>query len=149
MKTTDPPIIIEQTFNTSIDHLWNVITEVDQMTQWFFENIPAFEPVVGFKTQFVVENQGRTFTHLWEITGVAEEQKIVYRWSYVEYPGIGRVTFAISGSAGEAHLTLTNEILEDFAQDIPEFTRESCIGGWRYFINARLKNYLSQKSAER
>jgi hypothetical protein len=40
---------------------------------------------------------------------------------------------------------LTVEVLEDFPDDIPEFRRESCIGGWNYFINHRLKEYLDKK----
>jgi hypothetical protein len=39
-------------------------------------------------------------------------------------------------------LTLSVEVQEDFPESIPEFKRESCIGGWNYFINNRLKEYL-------
>jgi len=42
-------------------------------------------------------------------------------------------------------LTLTTQITEDFDDSIPEFKRESCIGGWNYFLKERLFNYLKQK----
>ena len=36
-------------------------------------------------------------------------------------------------------------IVESFPQDIPEFSRMSCLGGWTYFINQSLKEYLEKK----
>ena len=56
MRKSDKPIIVEQTFNTSIETVWNAITEVDQMRKWFFDNIPSFKPEVGFETQFDVQS---------------------------------------------------------------------------------------------
>jgi len=49
MRKNDEPIIVEQTFNRSIDTVWNSVTEIDQMRQWYFENIPSFKPEVGFE----------------------------------------------------------------------------------------------------
>ena len=37
------PIIVEQSFNVSIKTVWNAITEIDQMRQWFFNNIEDFK----------------------------------------------------------------------------------------------------------
>ena len=56
-----------------------------------FENIPEFETHVGFKTQFLIENEGRKFTHLWEVMEVIPNQKIAYNWTYDEYEGEGLV----------------------------------------------------------
>ena len=39
-------------------------------------------------------------------------------------------------------LRLTDQTLESFPDDIPEFTRESGIEGWTFFINKSLKEYL-------
>lgn len=140
MKTSDPPIIARQSFETTPAELWSAITEVDRMTQWFFENIPDFEAEAGFQTQFVVQVEDRTFTHQWTITDVVLGKSITYRWAYKEYPGVGKVVFSISGDP--TTLTLTNTIDENFPSDVPEFNREACIGGWNYFINGRLKSYL-------
>lgn len=41
MKKNDEPIIVEETFNTSIDNVWSAITEVDKMRRWYFKNIPS------------------------------------------------------------------------------------------------------------
>jgi hypothetical protein len=40
---------------------------------------------------------------------------------------------------------LTNIITEDYPSDVPEFKRESCIGGWNYFLGEMLKGFLEKK----
>ncbi len=136
------PIIVEQHFEKTMNVVWKAITEPDQMIKWFFENIPDFKPEVGFKTQFNVQSGEKNFLHLWEIIDVDQGKKIVYDWRYQEYPGIGKVTFELEEKNGQTVLKLTNEGLESFPKDIPEFTKESCVGGWTYFIKERLKIYL-------
>ncbi len=145
MKKADKPIIVEQTFDVSPGELWHAITELKQMTQWFFENIEAFEPKVGFGTRFVVENEGRVFPHLWEIIEVVPLKKITYNWRYEGYTGDSFVTFELSDQGKNTKLKLTHAVTEDFPPNIPEFTRESCVAGWNYFIKQRLKDYLKSE----
>ena len=145
MKVTDKPIVVSQTFNASINTIWNAITELHQLQQWFFEVIPDFKPKVGFKTQFNVASEERNFLHLWEIAAVIPEQKIVYLWKYEGYAGSAFVTFDLTKNNNQTILTVTNTVLEDFPQDIPEFKPESCLGGWEYFIKNRLKDYLNNR----
>lgn len=144
MKHTDPPIIVEQTFRTSKASLWNAITVQEEMVQWFFDNIPDFKANVDFETQFPVKSNDRVFTHLWKVNEVAAGKKISYHWSYVEYPGKALVTFELLEDENNIRLRLTNRVLSDFPQDIPEFTRASGITGWEYFIQGRLKEYLEK-----
>ena len=87
MKKTAPPIIVSVNLDSSKEILWGAITEPAQMKKWFFENIPDFQAHIGFETSFVVENEGRTFTHQWKITEVIPQQSITYSWRYSEYPG--------------------------------------------------------------
>jgi hypothetical protein len=35
-------------------------------------------------------------------------------------------------------------VRETFPDDIPEFRRDSCIGGWEYLIQKSLKEYLEK-----
>ncbi|HMN23959.1 MAG TPA: SRPBCC domain-containing protein [Ignavibacteriaceae bacterium] len=142
MKTTDEPIIIEQTFNSSVESVWISITEIGQMQKWYFENIPAFKPVVGFETQFNVQSEERNFLHIWKVTDVQPIKLIKYSWEFEEYPGKSTTAFEISKENNQTKLKLTVETLEDFPDDIPEFTTESCRAGWEYFINGRLKEFL-------
>ncbi|MHA1916673.1 MAG: SRPBCC family protein, partial [Promethearchaeota archaeon] len=80
MKKNEEPIIVEQFFNASIESVWNAITNVDQMRQWYFENIPSFKAEVEFETQFNVQSQERNFLHMWKVTEVVPMKKIVYNW---------------------------------------------------------------------
>lgn len=143
MKNTEAPVVIEESFATSIDSVWEAITNPELMRQWFFENIDAFAPTVGSLSQFVVTVEDRTFTHLWKVTEVIPGQKISYDWKYKEYPGDAFVTFQLIPHENEVKLKLTMEVVESFPDDVPEFTRESCEGGWNYFIRERLKEFLA------
>ena len=142
MTESSQPIVVEQAFNVSKETVWKAITERDQMIQWFFGNIPDFKPEVGFTTQFSISTGERDFHHVWTITEVIPSEKIVYDWRYTDLPGVGKVTFKIFDKGDGSLLRVTNEGLESFPSDIPEFARESCVGGWKYFVQGNLKNYL-------
>lgn len=146
MKATDNPVVIEQVFNTSARQLWEALTNLEKMKFWFFDNMKTFVPEVGFETQFAVHVEERTFTHLWKITEVIPFKKITYNWKYEEYPGDSFVTFEIIEEENRVRLILTMKIVEDFPDDIPEFTRESCLGGWNYFLKENLYNYFNSQT---
>ena len=142
MDDRSVPIVVEQQFNQPVYQVWAAITERDKMVSWFFDNIPDFKAEVGFETSFDVHSGNRVFRHLWKIIEVVIPSKIVYHWSYPDFVGEGIVTFNLVEIQNGSLLRLTNEGLHTFPDDIPEFTRESCLGGWKYFINGNLKNYL-------
>ena len=143
MKMGDPPINVEQVFTVPPEKVWSAITEIDQMRQWFFDNIPEFKAEIGFETRFTVNSGKSDFVHLWKITEVIPLKRITYNWKYEDYLGDSFVNFALSEHhKGQTTLTLTVEIVEDFPQDIPEFKRESGVAGWNYFIAERLRAYL-------
>ncbi|MCX6835793.1 MAG: SRPBCC domain-containing protein [candidate division Zixibacteria bacterium] len=144
MRKDDAPIIVEQTFNATIDTVWNSITKIDLMRQWYFDNIPAFRPEVGFETQFNVSSGDRNFLHVWRVTKVVPLQVIAYSWKFADYPGDALVVFELSKQDNLTDLKLSCIVREDFPEGIPEFTRESCIGGWEFFIKKRLKEYLEK-----
>ncbi len=139
------PVIIEKDINASIEVIWDAITNLDKMNQWFFDNIPEFKPESGFQTRFIVKSGERNFTHVWKILEVIPGKLIKYDWRYEEYEGEGTVTFALFEKEGKSFLKLTNEGLETFPDSIPEFKRESCEAGWIFFMD-RLRSYLEQES---
>jgi len=124
--------------------VWLAITDVGRMRQWFFDNIPAFEPEAGFETRFRVESEGRSFMHVWKVTDVRPLKRIVWDWSYAEYDGDAFVSFELTDHGDATVLKVTSTTRRDFPDDIPEFTSESCLAGWRYFIQQRLKAYLDE-----
>ena len=144
MESIDNSIVIQQIFDKPINVVWQAISNPKQMRQWFFEQIEDFKPKIGFKTSFIVKVEDRVYTHLWEVTDVIPNKKIVYSWKYLEYIGEASVLFElIEEDANKTKLTLTNLGLENFPNDAPEFTRQSCVDGWNYFIKNSLKSYLS------
>ncbi|MDY8137917.1 SRPBCC domain-containing protein [Aquimarina sp. 2201CG5-10] len=144
MTQDNNSVIVEQSFDASAEEVWNALTDITQMRQWFFDNIPSFEPVVGFETQFTVNSGNRDFLHQWKITEVEHNKKIVYDWSYKEYEGKAFVVFELFDKKDHTLLRVTNIGLETFTADIPEFSRESCQGGWEYFIQQNLKRFLDK-----
>lgn len=143
MKSSEPPIIVEEIFECAAEVVWEAITEHNRMVQWFFDNIPAFEPEVGFETQFNIHNEGRDFLHRWKVTEVVPLRKITTHWSFEGYDGEALVAFELFPENDRILLRVTNIVLADFDDSIPEFKRESCQGGWEYFIQQSLKSFLS------
>jgi uncharacterized protein YndB with AHSA1/START domain len=121
------------------------ITEQSQMTQWFFEVIPEFKAAEGFETRFLIDLGERQFTHLWKILEVVPLQKIVFDWRYMEYEGIGRVSFELEKSPSGCLLRVINDGLESFPQNIPEFSRESGVGGWEFLLQTSLPTFLGKQ----
>jgi len=144
MSDDKQPIIVEQTFNKSINAVWHAITEIDQMRQWFFQNIESFDPVIGFETQFNVQTPDRSFLHIWKLTEVEPLKKITYSWKYGGFPGNSFVTFELFEQKDQTKLRLTHTQTESFPDTIPEFSRENGIEGWNYFIRKSLKAFLKK-----
>lgn len=136
-------VTVEQEFTVSAQRLWNAITRPSEMQQWFFSEIPAVSPEVGFQTEFTVKNAGRIFPHLWKILEVKPEQKLTYDWRYRGYDGRAKVTFLLTARGKKTILKLKHKVVEPFPSEIPEFTRESCQAGWEYFVQDQLKDYLT------
>ena len=144
MKKDEEPIVVEQTFNSSVDTVWNAITSLDQMRQWYFDNITSFKPEVGFETEFNVQSQDKNFIHKWKVTEVIPAKMISYNWNYEGISGDSFVKFELFEDNKLTKIRLTHQVLENFPDDIPEFKRESGIEGWTYFIKKRLKEFLEK-----
>lgn len=146
MSQDKNPVIVEQCFHVSVSQLWEAISELEQMKLWFFEDIESFSPELGFETQFNVQSGERNFMHLWKLIEVVPQEKLVYSWKYEGYKGASIVCFETLKNDKGSCLRLTHAVIESFPQTIPEFTSESCLEGWTYFICNRLKSFLERTS---
>ncbi|MFK7769484.1 MAG: SRPBCC domain-containing protein [Mariniblastus sp.] len=142
MLVDDKPIVVEQEFTAPIGRLWQAITVMSEMQQWFFEQMENFEPVEGFETKFTIEFDGKEYAHVWKLIEVVPRKKIVFDWSYAGCPGRGHVTWEIEETPGGSKLKLTNVAVESFPQDDPAFLRESGEEGWKYLIQEELKHFV-------
>ena len=142
MKVNHPPIVVSKHITSELNVIWQALTELPIMREWYFPNIDHFKPEIGSRSSFLIENEGRQFTHKWEVVELDAPHKISYTWSYEEYPGSAIVTFEIGDdSNNEKTVTVSLEVKEDFPDGIPEFKRESCMAGWEYFMG-RLKSFI-------
>jgi uncharacterized protein YndB with AHSA1/START domain len=145
MKVDEAPVIVEELIHASAEAVWIALTDVTEMRKWYFPNIPDFRAEVGFETLFLVTNEGRKFPHRWKVTEVVRNARLVYDWSFDGYPGDSFVVFELSPEGDSTRLTVTATVREDFPDEIPEFRRESCVGGWEYFIQQSLKAHLERR----
>jgi uncharacterized protein YndB with AHSA1/START domain len=142
------PIVVEVDLNAPLHRVWESITQPAQMARWFFDAIRDFRPDPGFETEFlVVAGPGREFLHRWKIRQAQAPNHLSYDWSYGGYPGASIVEWELRENKGRTRLRLTHSGGHSFPQDVPEFQRKNCIGGWQYFLQDRLVNYLSGESA--
>ena len=145
MDSDTQPVVVEQTFDAGIAVVWKAITDKDQMRQWFFEAMTDFEPESGFEAQFNVRCEDRDYPHLWNITDVVPEKRIVYGWRYGGYSGNSTVIWELSETPNGTKLVLTHAGHETFPQDDSVFSRESCQAGWDHFIRESLKAFLDRR----
>ena len=105
---------------------------------------PSFNPEVGFTTQFNVQSQGKNFLHKWKVMEVVPLKMLAYNWKYEGISGDSFVKFELFEENKLTTLRLTHQVLEDFPDDIPEFSRESGVEGWTFFIRKSLKEFLER-----
>lgn len=135
-------IYLEYSFNTSLEELWLALTEFEKMKLWYFDVLPDFKAEIGFETTFKISHEGKAFTHQWKVVEVKPQKIIAYQWTFSEYHGASISTFEIKERTSDVQLILRVEVLENFPSDIPEFKKESGIGGWNFFMNDRLRPFL-------
>jgi uncharacterized protein YndB with AHSA1/START domain len=140
MNTT--PFVIEHTFNTKVEKIWNAITDKDEMKKWYFD-IAAFKPESGFEFSFTGENEGKVYVHLCKIIEVIAFKKLSHSWTYKDYEGYSVVTFELFGEDNKTTLRLTHTGLESFP-DIKDFKRENFEAGWTYIIGTSLPAYIKE-----
>lgn len=142
MKTE--PFIIERTYNTTIDKVWQAITDKDKMKEWYFI-LEEFKPEVGFEFRFTGGSKEKQYLHICRITEVIPGKKLTHTWQYDGYPGESLVTFELVDEGdNKTKLKLTHAGLETFPA-LKDFARESFAQGWTYIIGKSLLEYLEKK----
>lgn len=136
------PLIIEKTYQTSLESVWKALTDKNQMKEWYFE-LQEFKPEVGFEFQFYGGSDDRKFLHLCKVTEVEFLAKLSYTWRYKDYPGQSIVTFELfKESNNKTRLKLTHTGLESFPQDIENFAIDNFRTGWNFILGESLPNYV-------
>ena len=139
-------VVIERTFNAAVTRVWEALTNVDQMRQWYFD-LKDFMPEIGFEFEFVVEHEGNTYHHLCKVTEVIPQKKIAYTWRYKGEPGNSLVTFELFPEGNKTRLKLTHTGIETFPKT-PAYARKNFEAGWTAIIGSELKQFLESSKAK-
>ena len=114
-------VVVERTFKAPVAQIWNALTDVEQMRQWYFD-LKEFKPEVGFEFEFTVDHEGVTYHHLCRITDVVPEKRIAYTWRYKDEPGDSLVTFELFNEGKNTRLKLTHTGIDTFPKT-PAYAR--------------------------
>ena len=133
-------VVIERTFNAAVTRVWEALTNVDQMRQWYFD-LKDFMPEIGFEFEFVVEHEGNTYHHFCKVTEVIPQKKIAYTWRYKGEPGDSLVTFELFSEGNKTRLKLTHTGIETFPKT-PAYARKNFEAGWTAIVGSELKEFL-------
>ena len=135
-------VIVERTLNAPVTRVWDALTDVDQMREWYFD-LKEFKPEVGFQFEFVVEHEGTIYHHLCRVTEVIAQKKIAYTWRYKGEPGDSLVTIELFAEGDNTRLKLTHTGIETFPK-IPAYARKNFEQGWTAIIGTELKQFVEQ-----
>ena len=139
-------IIMERMVNAPVARVWQALTDVDQMRQWYFD-LKEFKPQVGFEFEFIVEHEGNSYHHLCRVTDVVPEKKIAYTWRYKGEPGDSLVTFELFPENSKTRLKLTHTGIETFPKT-PAYARKNFEAGWAAIIGSELKQFVEASKKE-
>lgn len=135
-------LVVERTLNAPIAKVWQALTDVDQMREWYFD-LKEFKPQVGFEFGFVVEHEGNTYDHRCKVTEIVPQRKIAYTWRYHGHEGNSLVTIELFAQGDKTRLKLTHTGLETFPKT-PVFARANFEKGWTAIIGTELKQFVEK-----
>ncbi len=135
-------VVVERTFKAPVTQVWQALTDVDQMRQWYFD-LKEFKPEVGFEFEFVVDHEGTSYHHLCRVTEVIPQKKIAYTWRYKDEPGDSLVTIELFGEGDKTRLKLTHTGIETFPKT-PAYARKNFESGWTAIIGSELKQFVEK-----
>jgi uncharacterized protein YndB with AHSA1/START domain len=139
-------LVLERTFNASVNTAWKIITNVDEMRRWYFD-LKEFRPKPGFEFQFIVEHDGNRYEHHCKVTEAVPQKKIAYTWRYHGHEGNSLVTFELFADGDKTKLKLTHEGLETFPKT-PAHARLNYLEGGTQLLGTSLKEYVENVDRE-
>ena len=137
------PIVVERTYDASTESVWQAITDIDQMREWYFD-LKEFKAEPGFEFEFEGGPDDRSYVHVCKITEVIDQRKLKYSWRYDGYEGISFVTFELFPEGDKTRLRLTHEGVASFPASNKDFARENFEAGWEDIIGRSLPAFLEK-----
>jgi uncharacterized protein YndB with AHSA1/START domain len=136
------PFSMERTYNAPIEKVWEAITNLEQMKEWYFQ-MDGFRPEVGFEFRFSGRGKhGEEYIHICRVLEADPKKKLSYSWTYEGLPGYSVVTFALTPEGEKTRVKLTHEGLDSFPRDNADFAKENFVEGWTHIIGKSLKEFV-------
>jgi uncharacterized protein YndB with AHSA1/START domain len=135
-------LVVERTYNATIEKVWKAITNKDQMKEWYFD-IKEFKPEKGFKFSFTGGDEKVQYLHECEVIVADAPNKLSYSWTYPAYSGYSVVTFELfKEGEKKTRLRLSHEGLDSFPKNNPNFAISSFTTGWNSILGDSLKKFF-------
>lgn len=126
-------------YNALPTRLWEALTDPAQMRLWYFPQLQAFEPIIGYKFRF--DDAGAEYRKEWIVTRIVPGKIFAHSWAYLGYPGSSEVVFELAEDGGGTLLRVTQTGIESFP-DGPHFRRERFERGWDNLLGVNLKELV-------
>jgi len=141
------PIVVERTYHAPVKAVWEAITDVDKMRQWYFPSLDELVAEVGFETRFDVWHDDKIFVHIWKVKEVEPLKKISYEWKFGGYPGDSVVSWELFSDGEGTRIVLTHTSVETFRGDLhPDLAVHNFVAGWTDFIGKKLKDFVEEET---
>lgn len=140
-KQDSTPLVVERSYDAPPEHIWQALTDPEQMKQWYFD-LPGFRAEVGYRFQFEGGPPEKIYLHLCEVTEVVPNQRLSYSWRYDGYEGNSFVTFEIFPEGGKTQLRLTHRGLHSFPASNPDLAASNFKQGWTEILGTSLAGFL-------
>ncbi|MEW7291064.1 SRPBCC family protein [Aquimarina sp. 2304DJ70-9] len=138
-------VVVEETYDASVEAVWKALTDKDEMKKWYFD-VSEFKTEVGFEFQFIGHGKnGDPYLHLCKITEVIPYKRLQYSWEYENLEGTSLVTFDLQVEENKTRVTLTHTEIESFAKDNPDFDIKNFKEGWTALLTKLLPDYLAKQ----
>ncbi len=140
-------IVVERSYNAPLKTVWEAITDIEKMKQWYFPMLEEFVPEVGFETRFDVGHNDKVFVHIWKVKEVEPLKKISYEWKFGGYPGDSVVSWELFSEGEGTRIVLTHSGVETFRGDLyPDLAAHNFVAGWTSFIGTKLKDFVEEET---
>lgn len=140
-------VVVERVYKAPLKTVWEAITDIGKMKQWYFPMLGEFEPEVGFETKFDVGHNNKVFVHIWKVKEVVPLKKISYEWRFDGYPGDSVVEWELFPESEGTKIVLTHSGIETFRGDVhPDLSVSNFTAGWTSFIGDKLKAFVEEET---
>lgn len=131
----------EAIYNTSLEKLWQALTDKDQLQQWYF-TIADFLPEPGRSFQFY-EGPEKQFLHLGKIIEVIPQKKLQHTWEHPQHSkGSTLLTWELFPEGDKTRVVLTHTGIETLADGGAAFAKENYEQGWKEIMDNQLRRFL-------